>query len=251
MSDDVPAMRMTPMRSFLLALLAAAVTAVAPGGAEAACDCQDTDADGYPDNDDFCTGSSASISSTWYAAHTVTYHFGVHEGSDVYTCGMFANGDYWVDTRGTPEVVVIDRITPDWNGTSNGYQLDPHRMRSNREDQTYQSLDVRHSVFQTPPALPLAIAPDASGATSLIKVIERRAGAYVPGDNLAPDKNCDSSDKTRCFYFAAVLTIVSDPVPNSSTAFRPPCRRVTPLPVCGWGAKSTSRSSAPSRGSTR
>ena len=101
----------------------------ASGTAQAACDCQDVDKDGYPDNGSTCTGTFAERESIWNpapATRDLTVRF---TWSQPRSCGMFANGDYWVSVpSGHLELTSLTPAVTSVNGrTVNGHQKNIYR----------------------------------------------------------------------------------------------------------------------------
>lgn len=123
------------------------------------------------------------------AANNIVFTF-----DKAYTCGQFANGDWWVaGDAGGP--VTITSITPAASGGRNGFEVNPTST-------IQQAFDSNASVTYNAtlmPALPLIV----SGVSSVVKAVSK------PVTGL-PE-----------LQFAAVLTVVSTPVVNSSTVFRP------------------------------
>ncbi len=111
-----------------------------------------------------------------------------------YTTGRFANGDYWVVGP-----VVITEITPEFDGSWNGWQVNPlpNQDHGFKED----CYGGEHFDPELVPDLPFTANPD----TSIIKTI------------------ANGSDDRPCLKTAAVLTVVAEVPPDSGAAvFRPP-----------------------------
>lgn len=139
-----------------------------------------------------CGGPSSSVSSV--TKHGVTWTF-----DRPHVVGQYANGDYWVAADPDTGGVRITRISPDFDGTHNGWEVNPH-------DITYQGFDSRVAHF------------DGSKVPSL---------PYLAGPNqsIVKSVSVDYSDTgcRPCLKKAAVLTVVSEPPPgNGATFFRPP-----------------------------
>jgi hypothetical protein len=121
------------------------------------------------------------------SAFDITFTF-----NQQYTCGQFANGDWWVLGP-----VTITAISPAYTTGRNGWQVNPNEWSG-------QGYDDRSNGFNATliPALPYSAAVN----TSVIKA------ASITGTNT----------KTS-LQFAAVLTVVAAIPPDSgSTVFRPP-----------------------------
>lgn len=111
----------------LLAILLLAFLAVE---ARAACNCATSEGNGAGT---YCTGNSVTYTSTVGQERTeptsMTITFGDPDGAgaedDQYTCGQYANGEYWVlgksDGGGNTVVRVLSK-TPAWDGTKHGHQ---------------------------------------------------------------------------------------------------------------------------------
>ncbi len=151
-----------------------------------------------------CGGSESSVAPTpttanlctniTYAAPSGAANNIVFTFDKAYTCGQFANGDWWV-TGDAGGPVTITSITPAASGGRHGFQVNPTST-------TEQAFDNRSSTPYNAtlmPALPLTVA----GVSSVVKTVS---------------KSVTGMPKLQ---FAAVLTVVSSPVVNSSTVFRP------------------------------
>ena len=124
----------------------------------------------------------------------ITWHF-----KDNHQTGQFANGDYWVVGP-----VTITRITPDYDGAHNGWQINP--LPGER-----QGFEKGGGEFFDPglvPPLPYLAAP----GSSIVKVISLDQNPNSAGDCFP-----------LCLETAAVLTVVAAPPPGNGLAvFRPP-----------------------------
>jgi hypothetical protein len=135
-----------------------------------------------------------AVQSTSASQWGITFHFA--HPSEI---GQFANGDYWVQGP-----VVITRITPDFDGKNNGWEVNPvYTGNHGFQDQCYGGDSFNPGLV---PALPYSAAP----GQSIVKTTPSKetlvGNAYRP-----------------CLNTAAVLTVVAGiPVNNGSTLFRPP-----------------------------
>lgn len=119
--------------------------------------------------------------------HGVTWYF-----DKDYQIGTFANGDYWVVGP-----VLIDSITPHYDGQRNGWEVNPVVIGG----QGFTS-DLAEFDSSLIPKLPYLAHP----VTSIVKTIR---------SDVVRGNNC-----RFCLKVAAVLTVVSEPPPPNS--FRPP-----------------------------
>jgi hypothetical protein len=118
-----------------------------------------------------------------------------------YPCGTFANGDYWIVGP-----AIITSITPDYDGTKNGWEVNPASGGINSTMK--QGFDQATEGFN--PALVPALPYTAKPGESIVK--STRAVCYP---------TC--SGTTSVLETAAVLTILSSiPPDNGATVFRPP-----------------------------
>lgn len=152
-------------------------------------------------NDGSISGGSGSVAGTCstvtYAAPSGAANNIVFTFDKAYSCGQFANGDWWVSKDSSP-AVTITSITPTAAGGKNGFAVNP----SNTNQQSYDSTTPLggEPPYVAPPALPLAVA----GNSSVVKAVS------IPAPNQWPQ-----------LQFAAVLTIVNAPIASSTEVFRP------------------------------
>lgn len=122
---------------------------------------------------------------------SVTQYGATFTFDTAYTCGQFANGDWWVVGP-----VTITAMSPDWDGTHNGWMVDP----------TYSSAQGFNGALASysaalRPALPLTL----SGVKSVVKAVG------------------GTGDVTSVIKNAAVLTILTEsPAGGGAGYFRPP-----------------------------
>lgn len=113
-----------------------------------------------------------------------------------YPCGRFANGDWWV-SGGIYGDVNILTILPAAADGLNGFEVNPSSASRQGFDRRVAGYD---RTLQ--PDLPLRLKGDAS----VVKAVS------------------DGTDKRKCLpclHFAAVLTVLAEPLSNSTTLFRP------------------------------
>lgn len=211
-----------PSRRFLAVPCLLALLFLLAQPASAACNCQDTDLDGYPDNGDACTGTFAERTSPWNpdpGTLDLTIRF---TWASTRSCGMFANGDYWVEVpTGNLE---LTSITPPVDTRSNGalihgYQKNiwSHMAGGTENVAPFQSLDGGPiGRFQAPPPVTDL---DPEPGDVVIKVIGRKPEQWLPGDGDTP-QNCQNAN--QCIYYAMLLTVLSSAPSNSHLKFRPP-----------------------------
>lgn len=117
-----------------------------------------------------------------------------------YTCGQYANGDWWVAPQTNGGSVTITSITPAASGGVNGFMVNPASIAS----QAWDNRSVVPYSVGLMPALPLTINTTTTPVSSVVKVV-----------SLAVPSNHQNE------AFAAVLTVVNASISNSSTYFRP------------------------------
>jgi hypothetical protein len=115
----------------------------------------------------------------------------------IYPCGQFINGDYWVTPNQSGGTVRITGIFPSYAGGRNGWQVNPDSTK-------YQGLDGLAPDFQA--SLVADLPYDATPGSSIIQAVSNPGGC----------------GKT-CLSTAAVLTVLAAaPEDNGTTVFRPP-----------------------------
>jgi len=125
------------------------------------------------------------------AHHGVEWHF-----DRPHQAGTFANGDPWVVGP-----VVIVRITPDYDGAGNGWEVNPRVQGPQGFDRAAGEFDPA-----LVPSLPYRAHPEAS----IVKTVH--AAAVRHGIN-----------RRECIETAAVLTVVATiPPGGGASVFRPP-----------------------------
>lgn len=138
--------------------------------------------------------SKITTTSSANADNTISYIF-----DKAYPCGQFANGDWWVSPQKKGEAVVIEEMTPLTFYGSNGFMINP--VAPNKQAYDNRGISFDKDSIKT---LPVKIDYPAS----IIKV-----------------KSLDSYDnKTKCrpcLSYASVLTVLTEPLVNSSLFFRP------------------------------
>lgn len=117
-----------------------------------------------------------------------------------YSCGQFANGDWWVAPDAPGGQVVLEALTPNFDGQLNGWQVDP-------VDPVSQGFDFRIHDFDASlvPELPYS----ARAGESIVKTA---SVPDVPGESCRP-----------CVQSAAILTVLDEPPSGDGIdLFRPP-----------------------------
>jgi len=129
---------------------------------------------------------------TSVSQNEITWHF-----DDDYQVGQFVNGDYWVLGP-----VTITRIEPDYDGSNNGWEVNP-------------SVGTAHGFQSITPGFDQNLVPSLpytsqSPIESIVKVVTCATGSQC--------RNAGYNSK-----FAAVLTVVDEiPPGGGSLVFRPP-----------------------------
>jgi hypothetical protein len=138
------------------------------------------------------TCTSISYAAPSGASNNITFTFNTG-----YTCGQFANGDWWVVPATPTGTVTVNSISPGASTGRNGWAV--NLVIPNPYTQPW---DNRLSSFaNTSPTLPFA----APANTSIIKTVSMAT--------------CSSFS---CIQFAAVLTVLGTAPSSPSTTFRPP-----------------------------
>lgn len=146
------------------------------------------------------TCTSVTYAAPSGAANNIVFTF-----DKAYTCGQFANGDWWV-SEDASGFVTITSMTPAASGGRNGFDVNP-------SDKTKQRFDSVAGLA-TPPA-PYDPTPvpgftgfpfKVSGISSVVKTV----GGFPTGGAYQ-----------SYLQFAAVLTVVAAPISNSNAVFRP------------------------------
>jgi hypothetical protein len=136
------------------------------------------------------TCSSVTYAAPSGAANNIVFTF-----DKAYTCGQFANGDWWVSKDANPSVTITS-ITPAASGGENGFEVNPTSKTQQAFDNDVVGVTYNAGLM---PALPLSL----TGVSSVVKAVS------MPVSGL-PE-----------LRFAAVLTVVDAPISNSSEVFRP------------------------------
>jgi hypothetical protein len=143
------------------------------------------------------------------------YQYGIQWSfNKVERIGRFANGDFW-----TVGPVTITRVSPDFTGTTHGWEIDPQNVNLHPYDSRID-FGTKFSPSLVP-TLPYIINPASNNvnAISAIKVIGRDPAEAVE-DRCGTEK---SGRDRGCIRTASVLTVVSEvPINNGATLFRPP-----------------------------
>ncbi|KMQ51468.1 hypothetical protein CHISP_1715 [Chitinispirillum alkaliphilum] len=141
---------------------------------------------------DIYVGKNLADSVTQYG---ITWYF-----DQEYPVGTFVNGDFWV--AGNP--VVITRITPDFDGENNGWEVNPVVAGKHG----FQSGCYGGDNFD--PALVPAL-PYTSPTDKIVSVVKTKRADPWPNRG------------RPCINIAAVLTVMPEPPPNlGNNVFRPP-----------------------------
>ncbi|HQV32367.1 MAG TPA: putative Ig domain-containing protein, partial [Calditrichia bacterium] len=147
--------------------------------------------------------SASMAAQTIGMANSVSLYGITWEFDGDYQIGRFANGDYWVVGP-----VTITRITPDFNGYHNGWEVNPITRGGGGEDQGFDVGDGDSFDPNLVPALPYT----AQANQSIVKVISIVQNPSNRGDCFP-----------ACHQTAAVLTVLASVPPDGgATVFRPP-----------------------------
>jgi len=117
-----------------------------------------------------------------------------------YDCGQFANGDWWVAPDSPGGAVMLTALSPDFDGESHGWQVNP-------ADPGEQGFDARINgyVSSLVPDLPYS----AVAGESIVKGV---SVPVVDGETCRP-----------CVQSASILTVLDEiPVGDGAGFFRPP-----------------------------
>ncbi|MEK7413668.1 MAG: RNA polymerase sigma factor [Planctomycetota bacterium] len=131
------------------------------------------------------------------AANSITFTLDA-----TYTCGQYANGDWWVMANPTTHSVVLQQISPAYTIGRHGWAVNPSSDPQKTTGKT-QWIDDRYQTSFDPSGIP-TLPYVAHAGDSIVKTVSAR----------------DKSKGQTCTAFAAVLTVVD--TPPSPTAFRPP-----------------------------
>lgn len=135
--------------------------------------------------------SAHAVTASSVSKGSITWTF---DGS--YTVGQYVTGDWWVVGP-----VTINSISPAWDGTRHGAQINPVMNTK------YQGLDTR-------------ISTSGIDFQSALNVADDLPLDLDPGDSLVSVKGKSSATKSPWMDEAQVLTVVSSAPPDDS--FRPP-----------------------------
>jgi hypothetical protein len=189
----------------------AALCAVAwlgqPSPAHAACDCPTASTAPY------CRGSSISYPNKY--GRSVSVDLGTPSGAsdNVYTCGQYANGDFWIVGKGSPRSVLVQSTTPavqgSGSGLRNGFTVNP-RLNENRYDGR-----------QLPPIQPQSLPrsfPTGPQPLSFVKSMSATSTKSATGMHPCQDFEADGAeiDARSCNQFTAIVTFV-DAIPDSDS----------------------------------
>jgi len=207
------------MRSGLIRLLLAlALFFGLADAAAAACNCRDTDLDGYPDEAGSCTASTpATLSYTSgvngpVPSETISVTLADLDSDGSITCGMYANGDFWVVGEGTPKRGRVTATSPAYSSGNNGWMVDPIKNSN--------GLDSEIGGFVAPPAFPQDFAT-AAGPRSFVWSKSATLKDGTPSQLNAYGCFSPTQDTRSCIQFAPVLTFVDSAPTDSHELFRP------------------------------
>lgn len=193
----------------------------------AACDCHDTNADGYPDEGGTCTGTSVTMTSPRSTA-TKTVTFGTYSGDATYTCGQYLNGDYWVVAKGSPARFKVASYLPAFGSGQHGWQINPVRIiggGNHTNDWSRQNLDDQPPAYVAPTDISLE---EFEAEETILFGVSYRKSDGTCGDNPKPQ---------TCIRAVFPLTVVAAAPANPHLTFRPPYGgKVDPSAASGQGA---------------
>lgn len=155
--------------------------------------------------------SSQVCPSITYAAPSGATNNIVFTFDKPYRCDQFANGDWWVsaDSGGSVTITAITPTSDAVNGR-NGFEVNPSSTTKEAFDKkAYDSSTAALKLYDATllPTLPLVITPATTDYHSVVKA------ASVASYN--------SDIQRPTLQFAAVLTVVKQPIDNSTSYLRP------------------------------
>ncbi len=191
---------------------------------------------------EYCLPEGAN-SCTSGSAQTITQHGITWEFDSAYPCGTFANGDFWVAPKPgyNNGKVKVTRITPDFNGNDNGWEVNPSPIDtklftnvdsanpSYKHIQAYTNRVWTHyansgTAFDASlmPAFPYNAAPGASivkavGNSPTPECQKTSGGVVYKGYRSLEGASCEDAVYLNT---AGVLTVVDSSLPAGT--FRPP-----------------------------
>lgn len=144
-----------------------------------------------------------NVDAAGQACSSIRYSLPSSPGSEIvfnfdraYSCGIYANGDWWVSAGNNQPVRIVSILPAAENGL-HGFEINP----SSRSSQGFDRRIAGYSELLTP-ILPIKL----SGSASIVKAVSAASG----------DLRCKS-----CLQYAAVLTVTAEPENNSLAMFRP------------------------------
>ncbi len=140
----------------------------------------------------FSTCSSVTYEAPSGAVNNIVFTF-----DKPYTCGQFANGDWWVSPDSAGGTVRVVSITPDGIVGKHGVEINPSSTTTQAFDNQADGSTYNGSLLATFPR-------DVSGGSSIVKTVSVLIKPSRPE-----------------LQFAGVLTVVDTPIANSAEVFRP------------------------------